>query len=305
MLKKGFILILSLFSLLEAGTLRLYDEAAETQSAILHLKEGMTKEDVLYIMGYPYQAQNEQAKGRCYEVWLYFYKKPSLSQKRILRRNLIPLIFYKNHLYGWGESDYNKLFESEKEQKRRARLKDVKYSDEKHEWPATEHGYVPSPKEELQKKSSETNPAEARKKQIDAEVEKQKQISPTSIKQPNARSQPTSPTYQEAPVRATGATGPDVDSTSQQSVSDIYEDLPPKGPTAPTEPVQPKSDNMFEQTGSDVYEVNPPEVEEGPPGTTGADSAVESIYIHTDYPREYQQGEKKYKERLEQHEPLD
>ena len=62
------------------------------------------------------------------------------------------------------------------------------------------------------------------------------------------------------------------------------------------------SENVFEQSGSDVYEVNPPKVEEGP---TGADSAIESIYIHTDYPREYKEGEKKYKERIDKQEPLD
>lgn len=328
MFKKGFILLLSLFTCLEAGTLRLYDEAAETQSAMLHMKKGMTKEDVLYIMGYPYQAQNEKAGGRCYEVWYYFYKKPSLSQRRILRRNLIPLIFYKNHLHGWGESDYKRLFETEKEQMRRTRLKEIEYSNDRDEWPAKDHGYVPSPREELQKKNARTPPTQGesqerntrlvptpeQQKKIDSEVNKQKQTSPrgatgtsgydnpiipfgSSSSQPESQS--STPEVQIESdtelVIPTESSSPDENRVFEQSGSDVYEDNPYQGYEAPDEPTP-----VLEPVAP-IAPVQPPEPDQEEEEAGGA----ENIFIHTEYPREYQQGEKKYQERLDQHEPLD
>jgi len=141
MLKTIVFVILIVFSYLNGGLVRLYDQAAETRQGLFDVRKGMGKEDVLYIMGYPYQVEQCKSACRTFEVWFYIYRKPDLSQTRVVRRNLIPLVFYKNRLLGWGVNFYKRLMERDLERSREA------YSNDREEWPKEDHGYVPQPAE--------------------------------------------------------------------------------------------------------------------------------------------------------------
>lgn len=141
MLKTIVFITLINFSFLNGGLLRLYDEASETRQGLFDVKKGMGKEDVLYIMGYPYQVEQCKSPCRTFEVWYYIYRKPDLTQTRIIRRNLIPLVFYKNRLLGWGVNFYKRLMARDLERSRDG------YTNDRDEWPRENHGYVPQPAE--------------------------------------------------------------------------------------------------------------------------------------------------------------
>lgn len=284
MLKKVTFLVLFTFTFLDAGTLRLYDEAIETQSGLLHLRKGMVKEDVLYIMGYPYQVQTEKSGTKCFEIWLYFYKKPSLSQKRILRRNLIPLIFYKNHLLGWGDKEYQYFVGTDNQGIRRAREHEPRYTNDKEEWPTKDHGYVPSPSEELRKKAdqkaapSQTKPGTQRE---GAPLNTSTPY-PAAIFSPDKdQSQPPAQTPASTPVN--GA------QTPQQQTPTNGAQTPQQVP--PNDTLTPPGEGV--------------KTTEEPQDGTEEQKGPQNIYIHTEYSKEYQQGEKRYQERIKNLEDVD
>jgi|GEM_PF-1877612 len=143
---KHILVLFLFFSQLEAGVVRLYDEAAETRIGMKQLRRGMGKEDVLYILGYPYQVEKCCIDGKDFEVWYYVYRKPSLSQRAIVRRNLTPVVFYQNRLTGWGDDYFKHLNDHDNAQDRKAHDDSRKYSDDEDEWPAKDHRIVPKPK---------------------------------------------------------------------------------------------------------------------------------------------------------------
>ena len=145
---KSIILSLFLcFASMEGGLIRLWDESAETRFGLYDVKKGMGKEDVLYIMGYPYQVKECPSGCRTYEIWFYIYQKPDFMQSRVMRRNLIPLVFYKNRLLGWGNKFYKHLFDLDGQREKNAYEDSKQYKDNKDHWPATDHRYVPHPTE--------------------------------------------------------------------------------------------------------------------------------------------------------------
>lgn len=290
MLKKGIFFLLFAFSFLDAGTLRLYDEAAETQSGLLHLRKGMTKEDVLYILGYPYQVQTEKAGNKCFEVWMYFYKKPSLSQRRILRRNLIPLIFYKNQLLGWGNKEYQHFIGVDSSAARRANEREPQYTNDKEEWPANEPGYIPSPREELRKKAQQ----QKAKPTIQTTEPTQtilpvKQGAPKSTTEPYPQGIVAPPTA--GPSSGATMTPPPASSTepAQQTQTGT---AAPEG-TGQEMPSMPSSTGPTQQVQTEMPTLG----ETGPEEPSSEEKGPESLYIHTQYSKEYRQAEEKYKER--------
>lgn len=133
-----------------AGQLRYADEADEARSAMLQLRRGMSKEDVLFLLGYPYKAEREMLEGKRYEIWYYITDRPSLSQTRMLPRDLSPVVFDdENILIGWGRPYYRKVFE------RNGEIQDQTSQPSKQGWTPAEHGYVPSPREEKIKAASQ------------------------------------------------------------------------------------------------------------------------------------------------------
>ena len=68
-----------------------------------HLKKGMTKQEVLKLMGRPLENEVYNTDN----VWYYFIES-KWSDGMITRDECVPLFFENERLAGWGQDEYKK-----------------------------------------------------------------------------------------------------------------------------------------------------------------------------------------------------
>lgn len=82
-------------------------EAEENRKAMLGLNIGMSKTEVLQVMGEPRKTEAYAIEGRNIEFWLYLTEGITITDRSMGNKNLTPLVFENGSLIGWGRSFYD------------------------------------------------------------------------------------------------------------------------------------------------------------------------------------------------------
>jgi hypothetical protein len=82
-------------------------EAEKNRSNMLKLKIGMSREQVLTLMGDPYKTESYHVEGKSLEFWLYFTEGKNIYDRTLRDSNFTPLAFEDNTLTGWGRNYYD------------------------------------------------------------------------------------------------------------------------------------------------------------------------------------------------------
>jgi outer membrane protein assembly factor BamE (lipoprotein component of BamABCDE complex) len=184
-MRKSFFLIILILSLVSCSTTLITTGTISDQNRIniSSLQVGMTQDQVVGVMGYPYKAEQKSYNGMEYEVWYYITEPSILGQTRLVTRNFTPLVFEEGLLKGWGRNFYKFTFNIDNEKWKREMEQKQKYTNDKEEWPRNEHIMIlpmneePSSEQQSDKinetileleKSSETQ-----EKPVQSEVEEQ------------------------------------------------------------------------------------------------------------------------------------
>jgi hypothetical protein len=107
---KFVVVLLSIFMLVisisgcAGSPVRTAGEAEKNRSNMLELKIGMTKEQVLAIMGNPYKTESYQIDDKIQEFWLYL-TEPGVGPDS----HFTPLCFENEVLKGWGRNYYDNI----------------------------------------------------------------------------------------------------------------------------------------------------------------------------------------------------
>ncbi len=115
---RSFIAIASLFLLLGAcagSPYRTGIEAQQNRAGLLKLNVGLTKEQVLGVMGSPYKTEMYMVDGKPTEFWLYLTEGRSINDSRLTDANFTPLAFENGVLKGWGRNYYDNTLKIKKE----------------------------------------------------------------------------------------------------------------------------------------------------------------------------------------------
>lgn len=162
------------------GLMKSGAEAEYNRYYIAKLRIGMTQDEVWSMMGDPYKSEARVVRGQAYEIWYYVTKGKILGQSRMISRNFTPVVFQEKILKGWGRRYYNYVMDIDRAKSRHESRKRQQYTDDQHEWPRSEHGYVPSPYEKEQERikqeqaqpEEQTEPKEEKKKKKDNKYER-------------------------------------------------------------------------------------------------------------------------------------
>ncbi|NGX29053.1 MAG: hypothetical protein K940chlam1_01246 [Candidatus Anoxychlamydiales bacterium] len=114
----------------------------QNRISLYSLEIGMSTEQVLDVMGYPYKTEERMYNVELYEIWYYITEPTYLGQSELITRNFTPLVFEAGHLIGWGRNFYKYQFDVEDEKAKRKAEKDQKYTDDKEEWPSNQHTII-------------------------------------------------------------------------------------------------------------------------------------------------------------------
>ncbi|NGX34686.1 MAG: hypothetical protein K1060chlam1_01039 [Candidatus Anoxychlamydiales bacterium] len=114
----------------------------ENRINLSSLAIGMTQQQVLDTMGYPYKTEEKISQNKIYEVWYYITERTLLGQSKLITRNFTPVVFEAGHLIGWGSNFYKYIFNIDDERQKREEEKRQKYTDDKEEWPKNEHTMI-------------------------------------------------------------------------------------------------------------------------------------------------------------------
>lgn len=114
----------------------------QNRISLYSLEIGMTTEQVLDVMGYPYKTEERMYNAELYEIWYYITEPTYLGQSELITRNFTPLVFEAGNLIGWGRNFYKYQFDIEDEKGKRKAEKDQKYTDDKEEWPSNQHTII-------------------------------------------------------------------------------------------------------------------------------------------------------------------
>lgn len=77
-------------------------EANKNRKAMIGLIPGVTKNDVLEIMGEPRKTEFYISKGVNLEFWFYLTEGTTSRDRRMIETNFTPLVFENGKLIGWG-----------------------------------------------------------------------------------------------------------------------------------------------------------------------------------------------------------
>ena len=77
-------------------------EAEKNRKAMISLSPGITKNDVLEIMGKPRKTELYISKGDNIEYWFYLIEGTTIHDRRMIETNFTPLVFVNDELIGWG-----------------------------------------------------------------------------------------------------------------------------------------------------------------------------------------------------------
>ncbi len=90
-------------------------EAEENRGKLLKLNIGMTKDQVLTIMGQPYKTEMYLYDGKPFEFWLYLTEGRVLDDPKLTDSNFTPLAFEDGILKGWGRNYYDSVLRIKKD----------------------------------------------------------------------------------------------------------------------------------------------------------------------------------------------
>jgi hypothetical protein len=93
--------------LIIVGCVRLDERNREN---LLNLKDGMTKQQVLQIMGKPYKTESYRIENGMLEFWMYYTDPPAripYYRPKLNDSNFTPLAFENGILTGWGRNFYD------------------------------------------------------------------------------------------------------------------------------------------------------------------------------------------------------
>ncbi len=114
----------------------------ENRINLSSLSIGMTQQQVLDIMGYPYKTEEKISHNKIYEIWYYITERTLLGQSKLITRNFTPVIFEAGHLIGWGRNFYKYTLDIDNERQKRLQEQSQKYTDDKEEWPKNTHTII-------------------------------------------------------------------------------------------------------------------------------------------------------------------
>ncbi|NGX32008.1 MAG: hypothetical protein K1060chlam4_00046 [Candidatus Anoxychlamydiales bacterium] len=114
----------------------------ENRINLSSLAIGMTQQQVLDTMGYPYKTEEKVSQNKIYEVWYYITERTLLGQSKLITRNFTPVVFEAGHVIGWGNNFYKYTFDIDDERQKREEEKRQKYTNDKGEWPKNEHTII-------------------------------------------------------------------------------------------------------------------------------------------------------------------
>lgn len=100
-MKKIIIITLVLVAGCEGSPIRTQPEARKNRKAMISLSPGITKNDVLEIMGNPRKTELYNSKENNIEFWFYLIEGATIH-KGITEVNYTPLVFENGRLIGWG-----------------------------------------------------------------------------------------------------------------------------------------------------------------------------------------------------------
>lgn len=88
-------------------------EAEANRKAILGLNIGMTKTEVIQVMGEPRTTEAYSMEGRNTEFWLYLTEGKTITDRSMGDKNFTPLAFENGILIGWGRNFYDQTLKYE------------------------------------------------------------------------------------------------------------------------------------------------------------------------------------------------
>jgi hypothetical protein len=90
-------------------------EAEQNRENLFKLNVGLTKDQVLAVMGQPYKTEMYVTDGKPVEFWLYLTEGKSIDDLRLTDSNFTPLAFENGILKGWGRNYYDTVLRIKKE----------------------------------------------------------------------------------------------------------------------------------------------------------------------------------------------
>lgn len=155
-MKKAFISVLLFLLAASCSTTFLKTGSISEQNRInmSSVQTGMTQDQVIDIMGYPYKTEEKFYDLATYEVWYYITEPSILGQTKLVTRNFTPLVFESGILKGWGRNFYKFTFNVDNEKWKRQIEKKQQYTNDKEEWPINQHAIIP-PMNDQQKRGLE------------------------------------------------------------------------------------------------------------------------------------------------------
>ncbi len=116
MKKAIFSIVLSFLLVACAGSpFRTQIEAEQNRANLIKINLGMTKDQVLLVMGQPYKTEMYMVNDTPLEFWLYLTEGKSIQDPRLLDSNFTPLAFEKGILKGWGRNYYDNALHIKKD----------------------------------------------------------------------------------------------------------------------------------------------------------------------------------------------
>ena len=88
-------------------------EAEANRKSILGLNIGMTKMEVIQVMGEPRTTEAYSMEGQNTEFWLYLTEGTIIGDGRMGDKNFTPLAFENGILIGWGRNFYDQALKYE------------------------------------------------------------------------------------------------------------------------------------------------------------------------------------------------
>lgn len=148
--------------------------AEKNRINMLNVKQGMTQNDVVNIMGRPYKVTKKSFQNKQYEIWYYLTKGAYLAQSEYIDENFTPFVFYLGYLKGIGDKDYNLIFniDNAQQKKEEAEKREEKY---KKTWPNKDNqdleNFLNKENENSNAKEIDINPQQSQQKQATPKTE--------------------------------------------------------------------------------------------------------------------------------------
>jgi outer membrane protein assembly factor BamE (lipoprotein component of BamABCDE complex) len=175
-------LILVLFSGIifincSGSSLRTAANAEKNKINMLQVRLGMSKTEVTSILGEPSKTEKKYVEEKEYDVWYYLTKGTELGQSTLITSNYTPFIFSSSQLIAWGHPYYKYIFNVDNAKDRHNYDKSQSYTDDRDEWPPSDHIIIKPPSVE-KKQKPKTNEKKVLEKAIKQTPKKSTKVKP-------------------------------------------------------------------------------------------------------------------------------